>query len=161
MKGIPMRAVRPTICWAASALSLLAWPALARTAEKAGKEGVLVESLGALTGVHLYQAHANLGILNDARAKGVYRDKVARQHLLTALNLIGLVDKQLAAVGKAAIPADDRKGFEAMRRLNGMLRRQAEALKAFWDSKDKKDLQRFLKLRAETSTRIADLLGIK
>jgi hypothetical protein len=154
-----MMAMRKVAWWAATVVLTLALAGPARAAEKADRETTLVENLGVLAGVHLYQTHANIGLINDARAKGVYDDKVARQHLLTALNLIALVDTRLDTLSKTNIPKDDQTAFQKMRRLNGLLRKQAETLKAFWDSKDKKDLEAFVKVRAETSAKIGELLG--
>jgi hypothetical protein len=128
---------------------------------KPDKEPILLQSLGALTGVYLYQTHTTLGMIHDAGNKGSSDDKVAKHRLYTVINMANIVDKQLQAAGKSGLHKEDQEAFETFRAINAQLQREAMLLKKFWESKDKKDEEAFGKQRAETFAKIANLLGIK
>jgi hypothetical protein len=144
-------------------LSLVFAP-LAPAQEKASakdKDPILLQSLGALTGVYLFQTHTTLGMIHDGKAKGVFDDTVAKHQLFTIINMANLVDKQLALAAKAGLNKDDQQAFETFRSVNAQLQREAMLLKKVWESKDKKDEAAFAKQRGETFAKIANLLGIQ
>jgi hypothetical protein len=130
-------------------------------APKNEKEPILLQSLGALTGIYLYQTHTALGMIHDAKAKGIYDDKTAKQQLVTLINMANLVDKQLEAAGQSGIQKDDQTVIAIFRMVNGQLQKEAFLLKTLWESKSKKDAEAFVKQRGETFAKIANLLGIK
>jgi hypothetical protein len=125
------------------------------------KEPIFLQSLGALTGVYLYQTHTTLGMIHDGKAKGIYDDKVGKHRLFTVINMANLVDKQLAAAGKSGLQKEDQQAFETFRALNAQLQREALSLKKFWETNDKKDEDLYAKQRADTFAKIAKLLGLK
>ncbi len=142
----------------------LVFAPLAPAQEKASpkdKEPILLQSLGALTGVYLFQTHTALGMIHDGKAKGVLDDTVAKHRLFTVINMANLVDKQLALTGKAGLNKEDQQAFETFRAVSAQLQKEAMLLKKFWESKDKKDEAAFAKQRAETFAKIANLLGIQ
>src|SRR5262245_52579836 len=51
-------------------------------------------------GAYLYEAHVKVGVLGDAKAKGVYTAEVATRELNVTIALLKAVDGRLAAVEK-------------------------------------------------------------
>jgi hypothetical protein len=129
-------------------------------ADKDGRQ-TLLEAVGALAGSQLYQTYLNIGFIADGRAEGTYDDGDAVQLLGSVLELLDALDKQLEKVGKLALDEEDRASMVEVRKLSGLLRRQGKELRAFWETDDKKEGDRYDKTRQEAWAGISKLLGIE
>jgi hypothetical protein len=131
----------------------------AAAADKDGRKQLL-ETVGALAAVHLYQSYLNIGLIADGKAEGIYGEKESQQILASVLPLMDMVDKQLAKVSKLDMDKQDRDGLEQLGRLSKLLRQQAEELQAFWKTGDKERGAKYEKLRKEAWEGISKLLGL-
>ncbi len=130
---------------------------LARNAEERRQ---LLETLGTLTTAHFYQTYLNIGLLADAKAKGLYPGKDAPKVLDSVLALHKAVDRKLAALDKIDLDKEDRASLEQMRLLSGLLRKQAKELQTFWDTDKDEDAANYESVRKDTWASLSKLMGI-
>jgi hypothetical protein len=153
-------------------LFLLPAPARARPEDKPASdekkttapskgERQLLESVGALASGQLYQTYLNIGLLADGVAVGTYEEDDARQILQTAMSLLELQDKHLARTAKLELTRADREALNQLRKLNALLRQQAEELDAFWKTESKEQGAKYEKTRQEAWSGISSLMGLK
>lgn len=124
-----------------------------------GKPGErLREALGALPGVHLYQAYLSLGLLADSAESDVYTPLEAKKLLRTLTASLDTVDRQLTRVSESE--QSENESLAQARRLLVLLRDQAGELSAYWDTGDEEHALKFLQLRAQTWIGLKELLRI-
>jgi hypothetical protein len=126
-----------------------------------------LEAIGGLTAAHLYQSYLNIGMLADAAENDVYGDEDSRKLLTTILAWMKNVDQQLAILAEANLEAEDQKKVAQVRQLTGLLRTQAEELRAYWETPEadkevRKDHEmKFHQAREAAWVGIKQLLGLK
>jgi hypothetical protein len=120
----------------------------------------LLQTVGLLTASQVYQAYLNIGFMADGRASGSYEDKELQQIMESVVNLLDASDKMLDKVARFDIDKADKDGIEHLRKLSGLVRQQAEELQAFWKTGDKKNGEKYDKLRQEAWDGISKLLGL-
>lgn len=126
-----------------------------------------LEALGALSAAHLYQSYLNIGLLADAAENEVYGDEEARKLLTSIAAWMDSVDGQLRRLDGAAFDAADQQRLAQVRRLTGLLRAQARALRAYWDAPEgdsvlRKDQEaKFHQARTDAWAGIKELLAIQ
>jgi hypothetical protein len=120
----------------------------------------LLETIGALTAAHCYQAYFNIGLLADGRAKGTYTDKDATRVLDSILSILRSVEQKLTGLDKLALEEADRASLAQMREISLLLRRQAGELQSFWDNGREEDAARYESARKDAWAAISKLLGI-
>jgi hypothetical protein len=134
---------------------------------KAADRDLLAESLGTLTGAHLYQSYLNLGLLADATEHGAYSVEEARKLLEEVLKYMENVDQQLNRLTGSDLEIEEKKRVESCRRLTVLLRTQAGALRAYWDTSEKDKEARkeretkYHKAREEAWNALTELLDLK
>jgi len=127
----------------------------------------LLDSLGTLTGAHLYQSYLNIGLLADAAENGVYTDEEAQRLLEKITEFLDTVDQQLARLADAGLEAEDKDHIQRCRQVAERLRTQARALRAYWDTPEKDAAARkeqeakYHKARDEAWAGVKGLLGLK
>jgi hypothetical protein len=106
----------------------------AREAAAAAQRRVdkLLDALGGMGGSHLYQSFINLELLADSVDGAVYTKDEARQKLTVMLGMMKQVDQHLQKLKDVGLPPDEQAAVDATRKLSAALRREAEALRAFW-----------------------------
>lgn len=122
------------------------------------KREKVLEALGGLAAAHLYQTYLNIGMLADAWENDVYTDAEAKDLLTKITGVVDRVDRQLADASKSGLEGDDLKAVERTRELTALLRTQARELKAYWETGDKKNADRYHKVREEAWTGISEVL---
>lgn len=140
-------------------------PPLPSSAEKkeapaADDHGQLMETVGLLSGLYLYQAYLNIGLLADGKAEKIYEEKAARSVLGSIVGPLDAVDKQLGKVGKAARTNADRVAVERLRLIVASLRQQGRDLTAFWDSGQPEDGAKYEATRREAWKQINAVMGL-
>src|SRR5262249_29533007 len=120
----------------------------------------LLAALGNLTGVHLYQAYLNIGLLADCTESEVYSAEEAQKWLDRTLAQLELVDKQLDALANADLDAEERQGIDRCRRTSALLGVQAMELREYWKKSDKEHAARYHKAREAAWASVSDVLQI-
>jgi len=145
----------------AAILSLVALTLAAPSPARAEDNDALLRALGGATAAYLYEAHQKVGIVADARAKKLYEPEVCDKELQVTLNILKVVDKQMADLVKSDISADEKKTVRSIRAIAAKQIKSAEGLKAYWEGKDKDDLETYTTSRAEGWTDLKKLMGLK
>jgi hypothetical protein len=120
----------------------------------------MLSALGNLTGVHLYQAYLNIGLLADCTESEVYTSEEAQKWLERTLGQLELVDKQLDALANADLDAEERQGIDRCRRTSALLRVQAMELREYWKKSDKDHAARYHKAREAAWASVSEVLQI-
>lgn len=128
---------------------------------KAGEAGVqsirLLEALGGLTAVNLYQTYLSIGLLADGAESDVYSTPEAKQLMTTLMSFVETMDRQLARVGEQDLKPEDKKLLDRARQIAALYRVQAKELIAYWDTGDKEHTARFHKAREDAWLGLKDL----
>lgn len=119
-----------------------------------------MSALGNLTGIHLYQAYLNIGLLADCTEGEVYTTDEAQKWLDRTVAQLELVDKQLDALAKADLDAEERQGIDRCRQASSLLRTQAMELREYWKNSDKDHAMRYHKARDSAWNSISEVLQI-
>jgi coenzyme F420-reducing hydrogenase alpha subunit len=160
-----MSATRKSVSFAAVLSSLLFATAsnaddTTKPDKKDASTPVLLQTIGALAGTHLYQTYLNIGLIADAKAENSYDEKQAKELLASVLKMTELVDKQLDKVDKLELSKEDRQALEVLRKIQKKLKDQADELQAFWKTGDKEHGEKYEAIRKEAWQAIRTLLAL-
>jgi len=123
--------------------------------------GASLDAVGRLAASHLYQTYLNIGMLADARAEGTYDTDSAREVLATVVGLVEGSEKQLDAIGRGTLTAEDKAALADVRKQSAALREVAASLDRFWKTGRKEDGARYEAQRKKAWAGIEKLLGLK
>ena len=138
---------------------VLATPAPARA--DAETEGALLRALGGATAAYLYETHQKVGIIADARTKKVYDLETCEKEIQVTVNILKVVDKQMADLLKSDLADAEKKTVRTVKAIISKQIKAAEGLKSYWDSKDNDDLDTYKTNREEAWTELKKLMGLK
>jgi hypothetical protein len=119
-----------------------------------------MSALGNLTGIHLYQAYLNIGLLADCTEGEVYTTDEAQKWLERTVAQLEAVDKQLDALAKSDLDGEEKQGIEKCRQASALLRTQAMELREYWKNSDKDQATRYHKARDNAWASVSDVLQI-
>lgn len=119
-----------------------------------------MSALGNLTGIHLYQAYLNIGLLADCTEGEVYTTDEAQKWLERTVAQLEAVDKQLDALAKSDLDGEEKQGIEKCRQASALLRTQAMELREYWKNSDKDQAMRYHKARDNAWAGVSDVLQI-
>lgn len=119
-----------------------------------------LDSLGKLTGVHLYQCYLNIGLLADCTESDVYTEEEAQKWLDRIMAQMEMIDRQLDRLAKTDLDAEERKGLDRCRQVSALLRIQGRELKEYWKVSDKEHAARYHKAREEAWAGVSDVLQL-
>jgi hypothetical protein len=122
---------------------------------------LLLQSVAVLTVGHLSQGYLNIGLLADGVEGDVYEKDEAVRMLKEVTNTLRIVDRQLARLDGLKLTTEDRRDVEHVRKLNKLLRAQAQALRAFWKDPTAARALKFKKTRRAAWSGIKPLLGLE
>lgn len=131
-----------------------------KPAEPAKDRRLMLEAIGTLTASHCYQTYLNIGMIADAKAKGLYSEKDAYKLLDSVLSLLDSVDSKLADLAKLEFEASDRDTLDQMRKLSKLLREQGKTLQTAWNTGREEDTGKYENIRKDSWAAISKLLGI-
>lgn len=120
----------------------------------------LLEALGGLSATHLYQSHLNIGLLADAVESEIYTIEDAEKSLSSVVELMKLVDAQLAKVAKAGIDAGDQESIRELQAVTAMLHMQAGSLRSYWATGQMEHAEQYHKAREAASQGLAKILDL-
>jgi hypothetical protein len=121
----------------------------------------LLETVGLLGGLQLYQTYLNIGFIADGRTEGLYKDKEIKQLLDSILTPLEKVDQQLEKVSKIAQAKEDQEAVARLRKIAALLRQQGKDLEKFWASNKEADGARYEATRKQAWKEISSLLGLE
>lgn len=128
------------------------------TAEEAVPQ--LMEAIGHLAGMNLYQTYLNIGFMADAKAEGVYEEDDVKPLLASIVTPLDTLEKKLDAIAKLAPTTEDRQAIEKVKPHIALLRKQAKELEAFWASGAEADGKKYEATRQQAWKDISELLGL-
>ena len=120
----------------------------------------LIETVGLLAGLHLYQTYLNIGFVADGKAEGTYEEADARKLLASVMTPLDTVDKQLEKVGKLAPGKADQDAVAQLRKLAALLRQQGKELETFWNTDQESDGAKYEATRKRAWEGISKLLAL-
>jgi hypothetical protein len=121
----------------------------------------LIESVGMLGGLNLYQAYLNIGFIADGKSQGIYADDDAAELLGSVLTPLESMTEQFDKAAKISGSKDDKATIVRVTKAAGMLKTQGQNLVTFWNSGKEADGNRYEASRKQTWTELSDLLGLK
>lgn len=125
------------------------------------KKELLLEALGSLSSIHLYQSYLNIGLIADAVESEAYTKTDAANLLQTILDLVNSVDTQLQKVAQAGLETDDHEALNRIRDLTTLLRGQSQALLGYWATGDMDFVDRYHQARERTWDDLKEMLGME
>lgn len=132
-------------------------PDPAKSGEASIQSVRLLEALGGLTAVNLYQTYLSIGLLADGTESDVYSTPEAKQLMTTLMSFVETMDRQLARVAEQDLKPEDKKLLDRARQIAALYRVQAKELTAYWDTGDKEHTARFHKAREDAWLGLKDL----
>jgi hypothetical protein len=120
----------------------------------------LLESLGGLCAVQLYQSYLNVGLLADAVEHETYPKAEAIQILGTITTLSQTVDGQIRKLADAGLEKDDVDSLERVRKASELVRNQAASLQSFWETGEKQHIESYRASRARCWQELQAILGL-
>lgn len=120
----------------------------------------LLESVGSVSAIQLYQSYLNVGLLADAVRNQSYTKEEAADILNTIVPLMQTVDAQMRKLEDIDLDQDEAAAVKEVRRISGMISLQAEHLKAYWKTGDKTSLESFQGVRRESWVELRTILGL-
>jgi hypothetical protein len=127
----------------------------------AEEKSVLLETVGLLAGVQLYQAYLNVGLLADASAEGVYEASEATQLLGSVVGPLVKIEQQLEKVGALKLTKEDDAALARMKKVAGLLRVQGKALQTYWDTGKEEHNKKYEEARQAAWKELSDLLALE
>jgi hypothetical protein len=121
----------------------------------------LLQTLGGLSGAHLYQAYLNIGLLADGVESKNYTEAEARKMLETVTAMLDTVDQQLARIKDAGLEPDDQKAIQRIHALSPLLHEQARTLLSYWKNRSKENVDQYHTARETTWRSLSEVLGLK
>jgi hypothetical protein len=126
----------------------------------ANRDARLIESVGSLCAVQLYQSYLNVGLLADGVEHEAYSKADAAQILSTIVTLSQTVDGQLQKLADSGLDNDDRKALDRVRKASALVRTQAAHLQSFWSSGEKNHIDDYQRLRQQCWQELRSILGL-
>ena len=134
-------------------------PAPAKTV--AEENSVLLETVGMLAGVQLYQTYLNVGLLADAYAEDVYESAEATQLLGSVVGPLEKIEKQLDKVAALKLTKEDAAAVARMKKIAGLLRTQGKSLQLYWDTGLDDHNKKYEETRQAAWKELSDLLDLE
>lgn len=127
----------------------------------ADENAVLLETVGLLAGVQLYQAYLNIGLLADGYAEGLYESAEAAQLLGSVVGPLEKIEKQLEKVAALKLTKDDATAVTRMKKIAGLLRQQGKSLQSYWDTDVEDHSKKYEETRQAAWKELSDLLDLE
>lgn len=130
------------------------------TKKPADTDARMMETVGLVTTLYLYQTYLNVGLLADCRAEGVYEDKQVKDLLASSLQPLTVVEKQMQEIVKNAGTKAERDSLAKMLKIVSPLRRQGQELQKFWETEKESHAKGYEAARKESWQNLSSLLGL-
>lgn len=118
-----------------------------------------LEALGSMCAAHLYQSFLNIGLLAD----GVENEQLSlaegEKTLANVVRFMGLVERQLDQIAMNGLDPNDRQTLLGIQGLAKVLRKQADALQAYWSTGAEDQAGRYHEARNQALAGLGEMLG--
>jgi hypothetical protein len=118
-------------------------------------------ALGLLSAAQVYQTYLNIGLLADGVESGAYSKAAAEEMLTTVASLINQMDRQLDKISDTGLDVEDQQNVARIQTLTVLLRRQASALRAYWATGEREQIDRYHQARENTWKNVSEVLDIE
>jgi hypothetical protein len=118
-------------------------------------------ALGLLSAAQVYQTYLNIGLLADGVESGAYSKAEAEEMLATVAGLLNQMDRQLDKISDTGLDAEDQQNVERIQTLTVLLRRQASALRAYWATGEREQIDRYHQTRETSWKHLSAVLDIE
>jgi hypothetical protein len=135
-------------------------PSVGAASAESKKREPLLETIGGLSVVHLYQSYLNIGLLADAAENETYTRAEAASIMATVNELVNLVEKQLTKLPSSGLSEEDETALEGVRLLTALLRTQSNSLLAFWAGGEETHATRYHEAREQSWVMLKGFLGL-
>jgi len=143
--------------WWIGSVAVLAAVALvvspARGAEDEDEADIVwMSTIGVVSTAYLYQTHLSVGLLVDAREKGLYpKDKCSQLQQVNS-QLLDAAQKQFSdMLKKGDLTNKDAKLIKELGKLGDLVRKEIQAIEAYWKSGTQDDLKKYAEAREHAS----------
>lgn len=120
-----------------------------------------LETIGGLSAVHLYQSYLNIGLLADAVENETYTRAEAVNVMLTVMELVNMVEKQLGKLPAKGLTSEDEAALDAIQALTRDLRAQSSSLVSYWASGEAAHATRYQSAREQSWNALKEMMGLE
>jgi len=120
-----------------------------------------LETIGGLSAVHLYQSYLNIGLLADAVENETYTRAEAVNVMLTVMELVNMVEKQLGKLPAKGLTPEDEAALDAIQALTRDLRTQSNSLVSYWASGEPAHATRYQSAREQSWNALKEMMGLE
>jgi hypothetical protein len=120
----------------------------------------LLETVGSVSSIYLYQTYLNIGLLADAVKSDTYTKKDSEEVLNTLVTLLRTVDTQAQKLENVGLDDEEMAAVGQVRKVSGLLQAQASHLQAHWRTGDKTSLEQFQVARRDSWIELRLILGL-
>src|SRR5262249_41531096 len=114
----------------------------------------LLENVGSVSSIYLYQSYLNVGLLADAVENDTYTKKDAIEILKNISTLLHTVDRQMAKLEAAGLENEEVEAIQQIRKVSKLLKSQAGFLQTHWQTSDKAAFENFHEARQQSWTEL-------
>jgi len=120
----------------------------------------LLENVGSVSSIYLYQSYLNVGLLADAVKNETYTREEATDTLSTITALLQTVDVQMQKLENVGLDQEEVDAVQQVRKVSDLLQSQAGHLQAHWKTGGKSSLDQFREVRRQSWTELRAILGL-
>lgn len=119
-----------------------------------------LQLIGSLASSQIYTTFSYIGVVEDNARREIYTPQRLDDLLNEVAVLIDSVLAQMEQLQKTELTAEDERAVREIIEIYGLLNQTASALRSFTKEKSASHEQAYQKIRTETWSRVAKLLGI-
>lgn len=120
----------------------------------------LLENVGSVSSIYLYQSYLNVGLLADAVKNDTYTKEEAAALLSTIMTLLQTVDAQMQKLENVGLDEEEVAAVKQVRKISGLLKAQAGHLQTHWNTDAKAPLDQYQQVRRQSWTELRAVLGL-
>lgn len=123
------------------------------------QRGILLENVGSVSSIQLYQSYLNVGMLADAVENETYTKQDAGEVLATIAAFLQTVDRQMEKLEQIGLEKEDMDSIKRIRDVSKLLRSQTQDLQTHWQTGDKAAFASFHEARQQSWQQLQVILG--
>ncbi len=121
----------------------------------------LMESLGLITALQLYNTYLNIGLLADAGANEIYEPAALFQLLGSVVKPLAQVEKQLDKLSKLSLPKADLQSLVQLKKIVNSLQVQGKELELYWSTGMAENSKKYEAARLSAWKDLSQLLDLE
>jgi hypothetical protein len=120
----------------------------------------LLESIGSVSSIYLYQSYLNVGLIADAVKNDTYSKDEAVELLSTIVTLLQTVDAQMQKLESVGLDDEEVAAVKQVRSISSLIKSQTTHLQSHWKTGEKSNLDQFHQTRRQSWTELCSILGL-